>query len=68
MSKPAECETCGRPTNNLKTLYYRDRNGRALLVGRFGRKCFYRIARTLFAQGFQPEHQDARPIFLRGRP
>jgi hypothetical protein len=58
------CESCERPAK-VRALYAR-RDGQAVLVGRYGPVCFYRAARDIAESGRQPEHQDARPIHLRG--
>lgn len=60
------CEKCGRPAA-LTVLYSRNKaSGVAVMTGRYGPACLYRIARLVAKHGFQPEREDTRPIRLKG--
>lgn len=61
-----ECDRCHRPAKR-RALYYRLNDGRALLAGRYGKKCFYAVARIVVRGGNQPEHEDARIVHVRSR-
>lgn len=60
-----ECDRCKRPAKR-RPLYFR-RNGVATKLGDYGRACFYVVAAGVVQQGAQPEHENARVIYLRGR-
>lgn len=63
-----ECDRCKRPAKR-RALYYRaSRGAPAILAGRYGKACFYRVAAALADTGHQVEHEDAAVIILRGRP
>lgn len=65
---PRACDRCRRPAARRRALYGRARGAEsAILAGRFGRKCFYEVAAQLDAVNVQPEREDARVIYLRGR-
>jgi hypothetical protein len=52
----------------VRQLWQRPRGSEsALLVGRYGPACFYRVARQVVAEGSQPETAEARVVWLRGR-
>lgn len=57
------CDRCGRPAR-VRALYYRA-NGSAVLSGRYGGACFYVMAGLLAESGVQPEHENAKPVWLR---
>ncbi|MEV0899259.1 hypothetical protein [Actinoplanes sp. NPDC049802] len=58
------CDRCHRPAKR-RALYYRVQGGSAILAGRYGGSCFYKVADTLYRHSYQVEHEDARVIRLR---
>lgn len=62
-----ECGRCKRPAK-VRALYARETGGVAILIGKLGKACFYIVAGQVFRNGYQPEHEDARQVILRGRP
>jgi hypothetical protein len=57
------CDRCKRPAK-VRALYFRA-NGLAVLAGRFGGACFYTMAGQIAESGLQPEHETAKPVWLR---
>lgn len=59
------CEACWRPAA-LTALYGRAASAEsAILMGRYGQRCFYKLARMIAKHGFQPEREDARVVRLK---
>ena len=60
-----ECDGCKR-SSRVTAIYARMKPELpAVLLGRYGPRCFLVVARGVVKQGWVPEREDARPVRLR---